>query len=262
MSISNQINHTYTHESENTVYFYPEKVKISYSSLEDLKYFLAKICGQELRLEEKLRQTGIFLKQVLRELYRQGLLDEDHTMVITDPLINREDFLKALDKAFKTTTEARVAITKLTKTQLFKRQLLASIYLKKQHPLIGFINLSLNKGEFYSSIINTEIDLKKHKTIKFVPTVELEEYTVNIMTRKALLSQGSSIFSMQAYIYIIIELVIWYSRAFAYLENSTEVTNTTLTRAIKLVDNYYIADPAFIKMLQGVFVGKIIKILT
>jgi hypothetical protein len=176
-------------------------------------------------------------------------------------MIEKEHFSKAVKEAFKETTTSKITHTRLTKYQIYKRQLFASIFLKKEKPVTDFFKLSLNKGTYYSRLLDKEIDLHKHASIKFRPAVELEEYIVNILTRKALLSQGCSVVTLNQYIYIIIELVIWYSRAYSLTRNEQIVTPETLLKSLKLVDQYYIADTGFINMLQGSLVAYTIKLL-
>lgn len=261
MSIPSQIINYDTEPLENTVYFYPGKLKISYSSLEILKDYLKQIFDQDIRLEEKLRQCNTFFNTIIRELILAGVLKEDHTLVISDPVVKKPIFLNAIKPAFEKTINSKITFTKPSKINITKRKLLTAIFIKKEEPYRYFFSILRAKGEVNSSILNFNIDLEKHAQIRFQAGRELEEYIVNILTRTALLSQGCSIFTLRLYIEIIIELVIWYSRGLAMIENQQEVTPGILSSSIKLVDNYYITDPNFIKMLQGVFIGKLIKIL-
>ncbi|MEW5822396.1 MAG: hypothetical protein AB1782_19535 [Cyanobacteriota bacterium] len=261
MPFSNKITHTSFNENENTVYFYPDRLKISYSSLEHFKGYLTELFKQDIRIEEKLKQCNAFFNHILRELINKGILKEDHTLVITDPIANKEIFQEVLKTAFNKTIDSKITITKPSKVKIIKRQILTALFIKKEASLKDFLSILKGQGDFYSSILNRTIDLKKHSQVKFSATHELEDYIINILTRTALLSQGCSIFTLRLYIEIIIELVIWYARSLAMMEGQKEVTPGILSTSIKLVDNYYITNPKFIKMLQGLLIGYIIKIL-
>lgn len=261
MSIPDKIVSYSDHIQENTVYFYPKQLKISYSSLDDLKKYLILLFNQNIKLEEKLKSCNIFINNILFELYKKGILADDHTMVITDPTADRNIFLEAADIAYKKTLETPVNILSLTHIQIFKRKILTALFIKKKYHFKEFLQIVKSEGIYHSSILSQEIDLKAHYEIKFKATNELEEYIVNILTRKALLSQGCSVYTLRLYLAIIIELLIWYSRALALIEKQSEVTSDTLSASIKIVDNYYITDPAFINMLQRRLIGNIIKFL-
>ncbi len=261
MSIPNKVDQMQAEATENTVYFYPDKLKISYTSLENFKGYLTKIFDQDIRLEEKLKQCNTFMNLILKELYKKGILNEDQTMVITDPIANREAFLEAIEAAYNETIKSKITITKPSKVKIVKRQVLTALFLKKETNFKDFLSILKGKGEVYSNILNHNINLEQHKNIKFRATKELEQYIVNILTRTALLSQGCSVFTLRLYMDMIIELVIWYSRGLALIEHKEEVDPSILSASIKLVDNHYITNPGFIKMLQGKFIGYIIKIL-
>jgi hypothetical protein len=132
--------------------------------------------------------------------------------------------------------------------------------MNKKHPIKDFLGLILGTKKFHSHILSATLNLKDHSKIKFKATNELEEYIINILTRKALLSQGCSIYNLKMHLSTIIELVIWYTRALSMIER-LEVTPKTLSTAIRVVDNYYITNPEFIKRLQSRFIGLLIKIL-
>ena len=261
MSIPNKIATNTEENLNNTVYFTANQLKISYSSLDIIKQYLIKLFNQEIRLEEKLKQCRKFFSLILKELYKKGILKEDHTMVITDPIVRMPIFSEALKAAFEMTINSKITITKPSKVKILKRRILTALFMKKEHPLKDFYKLLTLKGSIHSSILNQFIDLDNHSLIKFKATKELEEYIINILTRTALLSQGCSIYTLNMYIEIIIEIVIWYTRSIAIAENTNEASPTMLSTAITLVDNHYITNPAFIKMLQGKLIGHIIKIL-
>ncbi|MGD9580489.1 MAG: hypothetical protein AB7V50_03895 [Vampirovibrionia bacterium] len=259
MSFPNKVNTT--ENLNNTVYFTANQLKISYSSLEVLKGYLIKLFNQDIRIEEKLKQIRKFFALILKELYKKGILKEDHTMVITDPIVRINTFSEALEEAYKATIDSKITITKPSKTKIIKRRILTALFIKKEHPIKDFYKLISLKGSVHSTILNQYIDLENHAQIKFKATKELEEYIINILTRTALLSQGCSIYTLNMYIEIIIELVIWYARGLAIVEKTDEASPTMLSTAISLVDNHYITIPAFIKMLQGKLIGNVIKIL-
>lgn len=261
MSIPNNITNTTEENLNNTVYFTASQLKISYSSLEIFKTYLTKLFNQEIRLEEKLKRCRKFFNLILKELYKKGILKEDHTMVITDPIVRMPIFSEALKTAFEKTIDSKITITKPSKVKIFKRRILTALFIKKESPAKDFYKLLTLKGCVHSTILNQFVDLENHSHIKFKATKELEEYIINILTRTALLSQGCSIYTLNMYIEIIIELVIWYTRSLAIVEQTDEASPNMLSTAITLVDNHYITDPAFIKMLQGKLIGHIIKIL-
>lgn len=261
MSISNKVTPNNEENLNNTVYFTANQLKISYSSLDIFKQYLTKLFNQELRLEEKLKRCRKFFSLILKELYKKGILKEDHTMVITDPIVRMPVFSEALQTAFEITMDSKITITKPSKVKIFKRRILTAWFLKKEHPIKDLYKLLALKGSVHSVILNQFVDLEKHSLIKFKATKELEEYIINILTRTALLSQGCSIYTLNMYIEIIIELVIWHTRSIAIVEQTEEASANMLSTAITLVDNHYITDPGFIKMLQGKLIGHIIKIL-
>lgn len=261
MSISDKIADYSQNFQESTVYFYPRQLKISYSSLDDLKKYLSLLFKQNIKLEEKLKASEIFINNILFELYKKGILAEDHTMVITDPLADRNLFHEATEAAYNKTINTSINILNLTPVQILKRKILVAFSIKKKHKLKEFLQIVKSKGVYHSSIISQDIDLEEHYKVKFKASAELEEYIVNILTRKALLAQGCSVYTLRLYLSIIVELVVWYSRALALIEKQTEVTSDILSASIKIVDNHYITDPAFIKMLQRNLIGNIIKLL-
>lgn len=261
MSFPNKVITTQNQSLENTVYFYPKQLKISYSSVEDLKAYLIKLFSQDVRLEEKLKQCNTFLNFILKELYKEGTLKVDHTMVISDPVVDNSIFLQAIELSFQKTITSKTTFTRLSRSQIIKRQILIALFIEKEHLFKDFLSILLTKGTIHSRILSTDINLQEHSKIKFKATRELEEYIANFLTRKALLSQGCSIHTLKMYLYIIIELVIWYSRSLTIIERSVEVNPSILSTAIKIVDNFYITNPKFIKMLQGKLIGYIIKFL-
>lgn len=248
MSIPDQVKPDHT---ENTVYFYPGQLKVSYSQVNTFKTYLKKVFDNNKNVDEKLKYCDKYFQLIFQVLYKKGILDEDHTLVVTDPIANTDDFAEALETAYQELETAKVLSIKNPKFKKHKRQLISAIFIKKNSKLKDFFSIIRSKGIVYVDILSAKVDLEKHEQIKFSTTKELETYIINILTRTALLSQGCSIYVLKKYLNIIIELVIWYSRCIALIERRNTVSVETLSSAISIVDSYYITDPDFIKVLQG-----------
>lgn len=261
MSIPNKIIDVPTYKPENTVYLYSKKLKITYSSLEDLKYFISKLFDQNQNLDEKLYQCQLFLKNLYKELYKKGILNEDHTMVITDPVVEKKMFINSLEAAFNKTINTKKKSIKPSLIRRHKRLFIIALFIKKNYLLKDLLNITLGTDKFYCKILSKEINIQSHSRIKFKPTKELEEYIINLLTRKALLTNGGSVYALKLYLPIILELVIWYSRSLAYIEKGKEVNDKMLSSAIKIVDNHYITNPMFLSILKSRFLSHLLKIL-
>lgn len=259
MSIPNEINRPIL--SESTVYFYPQQIKITYSSLEDLKNYLEEIFKQDKTLEEKLKFSKIYIIEVLNSLYQRGVSKVDHTMVITDIVVNRDVFARALENKYQSIFQIKRSKIQRNKLERFKSRLLLAIFIKKNKPIRNFISLIKEKKNIYSDILHKEINIKEHSKIRFVVTNELEEFIINFITRKALLSQGCSVYTLRMYLPIIIELVIFYSKAIALIERNEKVTPEILSIAIKTVDVHYITDAKFIKLLQSKSISNFLEFI-
>lgn len=237
--------------AENTVYFYPGQLKVSYSQVKIFKNYLQDLFNTDKNLDEKLKYCDKYFQLIFKELYKKGILDDDHTLVVTDPIANKDDFTEALETAYAELQKEKFLSLKNTEIKKYKRQFITAIFIKKDSAFQDFFKIMTSRSIVYSKILSAKIDLEKHGQIKFSTTKELEEYIVNILTRTALLSQGCSIYVLKKYLSIIIELVIWYSRSIALIERRNTVSVDTLSSAISIVDSYYITDPEFIKVLQG-----------
>lgn len=261
MSVPNKVGLS-PYSNQDVVYFYPKLLKISHASLQTLEKYLLEIFKADISQQESFRRAEKLIKGTLKELYRGETLVEDDTMVIFDKVVNETIFEKALEKSFLTLSKLKTKHKNVNTFYRVKRRIFNSIYLKKDNAFTDFFRLIAYHKSFYSPILQENVELTKLTSIKFTSKDLLEKYIVNIITRKALLAQGGSVYELILFTPVIIDLIAWYAKALSLRENSDDVSDDILSAAITLVDRHYITDPTFIKQLQNIHLARVVKLLS